>query len=164
MASLTKIMATMPHVLQAYDKGTLSLSSKLGELLPEFAQTDKKDISVKELLSHYARLQPWEPFYKKTLDSAGMPLAQYYRQRYEPGFTTQVAENLYIRDDYNDTILKFIAQSKLLPKKQYKYSDFAFIIMERFVERVNAGRFDALSAERFFAPMGMSYTLYNPLH
>ena len=164
VASLTKIMATMPHVLQAYDKGTLSLSSKLGELLPEFAQTDKKDISVKEPLSHYARLQPWEPFYKKTLDSVGMPLAQYYRQRYEPGFTTQVAENLYIRDDYNDTILKFIAQSKLLPKKQYKYSDFAFIIMERFVERVNAGRFDALSAERFFAPMGMSYTLYNPLH
>ena len=164
VASLTKIMATMPHVLQAYDKGTLSLSSKLGELLPEFAQTDKKDISVKELLSHYARLQPWEPFYKKTLDSVGMPLAQYYRQRYEPGYTTQVAENLYIRDDYNDTILKFIAQSKLLPKKQYKYSDFAFIIMERFVERVNAGRFDALSAERFFAPMGMSYTLYNPLH
>lgn len=164
VASLTKIMATMPHVLQAYDKGMLSLNSRLGELLPEFAQTDKKDISVKELLSHYARLQPWEPFYKQTLDSAGMPLARYYRQRYEPGFTTQVAENLYIRDDYNDTILKFIAQSKLLPKKQYKYSDFAFIIMERFLERANAAKFDVMSIERFFAPMGMSYTMYNPLH
>lgn len=164
VASLTKIMATMPHVLQAYDKGTLSLNSRLGELLPEFAQTDKKDISVKELLSHYARLQPWEPFYKQTLDSAGMPLARYYRQRYEPGFTTQVAENLYIRDDYNDTILKFIAQSKLLPKKQYKYSDFAFIIMERFLERANATKFDVMSIERFFAPMGMNYTMYNPLH
>jgi hypothetical protein len=29
-----------------------------------FKDSNKKDIRFKELLSHYARLQPWIPFYK----------------------------------------------------------------------------------------------------
>lgn len=164
VASLTKIISTLPHALQLYDNGILTLESKLGTMLPLFSQTDKKDITLKELLSHYARLQAWEPFYKATLDSASQPLERYYRKTFETGFTTQVAENLYIRDDYHDTVMKSIAYSKLLPKREYKYSDFTFIILKKYLETVTGKKLDALSSANFFQPMGMNNTMYNPLH
>ncbi|NMH29030.1 glycoside hydrolase family 3 N-terminal domain-containing protein [Flavobacterium silvaticum] len=165
IASLTKIVSTLPNVMQQYDKGKLTLDSKLGELLPQlFGHTDKKNITVKELLSHYARLQAWEPFYKATLDSVGFPSDKYYRKGIEPGFSLQVTENLYLRDDYRDTILHKIADSKLLPKKEYKYSDFAFIIMKEYLQKATGIPLDSLSNRNFFKPLGMTHTLYNPQH
>ncbi|MFY7757451.1 MAG: glycoside hydrolase family 3 N-terminal domain-containing protein, partial [Flavobacterium stagni] len=66
VASVTKMIGTLPVVMQDFDQGNVNLDSKLGEMLPVFKGTDKQDITFKELLSHYARLQAWIPFYKKT--------------------------------------------------------------------------------------------------
>jgi hypothetical protein len=49
-------------------------------------------------------------------------------------FSTKVADSLYLRNDYHDTIMKLIADSKLLPKK-YRYSDFTFIILKEYLEK-----------------------------
>lgn len=165
IASLSKIIGTLPNVMQQYDQGKINLDSKMGDLLPQLlGNTDKKNITLKELLSHYARLQAWEPFYKATLDSTAHPSPKYYRLGMESGFTTQVSENLYLRDDYRDTILKQIANSKLLSKKEYKYSDFAFILMKEYLQKSSGKALDELVQSNFFSPMGMTQTLYNPLH
>ncbi|HEX9979179.1 MAG TPA: glycoside hydrolase family 3 N-terminal domain-containing protein [Flavobacterium sp.] len=163
VASLTKILSTLPNVMQMYDAKKISMESKLGNMLPLFADTDKKSIELKDLLSHYARLQPWIPFYKATLDTAGMPSEKYYRKSFEPQFSRQVTENLFIRNDYRDTIMKEIAFSKLLPKKEYKYSDFTFIILKEYLEKATGKTLDSLSYNNFYKSLGMNNTLYNPL-
>ncbi len=163
VASVTKMVATLPLVMQYYDQGKVHLETKLGEMLPAFENSDKKDIAFKDLLSHYARLQAWEPFYKNTLDKEKCPADAYYSLAFKPGFTRQVDENLYIRDDYNDTIMRKIMTSKLLDKKEYKYSDFTFIILKDYLEKSTHKGLDYLSNEQFFSPMGMSFTGYNPL-
>ena len=122
------MVSTLPEVMQLYDQKKVTLETKLGTMLPIFANSDKKDITFKELLSHYAKLQPWVPFYQATLDANKMPSEKYYRKSFSPEFSRQVAENLFLRSDYEDTIIKKIVDSKLLPKKEYKYSDFTFII------------------------------------
>lgn len=165
VASLTKILATLPHVMQAYDSNKIELNSKLGEMLPQLlADTDKRNINFKDFMTHQARLQAWEPFYKATLNADGKPSDKYYKQGMLPGFTQQVTENLFLRDDYRDTILNKIANSKLLPKRVYKYSDFTFILLKEFVEKTNNAKLDVLSQQKFFGPLGMNHTLYNPLH
>ncbi|UPQ79120.1 serine hydrolase [Flavobacterium azooxidireducens] len=163
VASLTKIVSTLPNVMQLYDKRTVNLDSKLGEMLPVFKGTDKENINFKDLLSHYARLQAWIPFYKKTLDSNNKPSEKYYRKSYSEDFPFQVAENLYLRKDYQDTILSIVANSKLLPKKEYKYSDFTFIILKNYIERATGKSLDDLSEKNFYSKIGASNTLYNPL-
>ncbi|GAW89086.1 beta-N-acetylglucosaminidase [Flavobacterium psychrophilum] len=75
-------------------------------MIPEARGTNKDSISFKDLLSHYARLQAWIPFYKSTLDSNKIPLKKYYNNTYSENFKNQVSENLFIRNDYNDTIIK----------------------------------------------------------
>lgn len=163
VASLTKIVATLPNVMQQYDKEKINLETTVGELLPVFKNSDKQDISFKELLSHYGRLQAWIPFYQSTLDANKKPSDKYYRKISDSQFSLQVADSLFIRNDYHDTIIKKIIDSKLLPKKEYKYSDFTFMILRDYLEKTTRKSLDVLSDENFFRPMGMNNTTYNPL-
>ncbi len=163
VASMTKMVSTLPNVMQMYDQGKVNLDSKLGDMLPLFKGTDKQDISFKELLSHFARLQAWIPFYKSTLDADKCPLDKYYSTYSKSGFTNKVSENLFIRNDYQDSIMIQIAQSKLLDKKEYKYSDFTFIILKDYLEKTSGKSMDQLSTNNFYKSLGMNNTLYNPI-
>ncbi|WP_289665690.1 glycoside hydrolase family 3 N-terminal domain-containing protein [Flavobacterium panacagri] len=163
VASISKMISTLPNVMQLYDKNKVELDTKLGTMLPMFAKSNKKDISFKDLLNHYAGLIAWSPFYKSTLDAKGFPSDQYYRKVAENNFTTKVADSLYIRNDYHDTIMKFIADSPISLKKEYKYSDFTFIILKDYLERATHEKLENLSQKNFFNSLGMNYTTYNPL-
>jgi beta-glucosidase-like glycosyl hydrolase/CubicO group peptidase (beta-lactamase class C family) len=163
VASISKMISTLPNVMQLYDKNKVTLDTKLKDMVPFFAKTNKENIIFKDLLTHYAGLQAWIPFYKATLDSEGKPSKKYYRKIAENNFTTKVADSLYIRNDYHDTIMKIIADTPLLAKKEYKYSDFTFIILKEYLERKTHKKLEELSQENFYSTLGMNNTLYNPL-
>jgi beta-glucosidase-like glycosyl hydrolase/CubicO group peptidase (beta-lactamase class C family) len=163
VASLTKILSTLPNVMLQYDKQDIKMETTLSSMLPIFKNSNKQDIHFKELLSHYARLQPWIPFYKATVDKNGNPLDKYYKKEVQAAFSTKVADSLFLRDDYHDTIMKLIADSKLLPQKKYRYSDFTFIILKEYLEKTTGRKLDVLSAENFYKPLGANNTMYNPL-
>ena len=164
IASLTKIIGTLPNIMQEFDKGNLTLDTKLKTMLPVFKGSNKEDATVLDMLTHQARFQPWIPFYKSTLDSLNKPSEKYYRTRPTVEFQLKVAEDLYLRRDYNDTIIKVIADSELLPKKQYKYSDFSFILFKEYLERENGKTLEYLAENNFFKHLGATSLTYNPLH
>jgi len=164
IASLTKIISTLPNVMQLYDHKKVNLDSKLGDMLPLFKNSDKANIPFKDLLSHYAGFQAWIPFYKSTLDSSKIPLAKYYSKTSNDQFSKKVADSLYMRNDYHDTIMKIIVNSKLSLKKEYKYSDFTFIILKDYLEKITGKKLEELSAVNFYNSLGMNNTLYNPLN
>lgn len=163
VASLTKILSTLPNLMQVYDKGEITLDEKLGNMLPVFKGSNKEDATLLDMLTHQARFQPWEPFYVKTLDDTKHPNSKYYRKTQSKEFPYKVAENLYLRKDFNDTIIKTIANSKLLTSKQYKYSDFSFILLKEYLELKTKKKLDVLANENFYSLMGMNHTTYNPL-
>jgi beta-glucosidase-like glycosyl hydrolase/CubicO group peptidase (beta-lactamase class C family) len=163
IASLSKIIGTLPVFMQTYEQKKLSLDTELSTLLPEFSNSNKAHISIKELLSHNAQLPAWEPFYKSTLDSLKKPLDTYYSKLYAPTHAFQVADSLFIRSDYPPTILNYIISCKLNPKKEYKYSDFTFIILKEYLEKTSGKSLDELTQQQFFTSIGMNNTLYNPL-
>lgn len=163
VASLTKVLATLPSLMQVYDKGEITLNDKLGDMLPVFKGSNKESATLLDMLTHQARFQPWIPFYKNTLDATKHPDSKYYRTTASKEFPYKVAENLYIRKDYNDTLINIIAKSSLLPSKQYKYSDFAFILLKEYLELKTKKKLDVLANENFYSLMGMNHTTYKPL-
>ena len=163
VASLTKMVATLPNVMQVYDQKKVKLETTLGEMLPIFKGSNKEQMTFKELLSHFGRMQAWIPFYKATLDSAKIPMDRYYRKVYSEGFTKRVSDSLYLRDDYQDTIMKRIINSPLIDKKEYRYSDFTFIILKQYLEKTLGRPLDELAFNNFYKTLGMNNTLYNPL-
>lgn len=165
IASLSKIIGTLPNVMLDYDQGKINMGTHLGQMVHKARGTNKDSIVFKDLLSHYARLKAWEPFYKSTIDTISKkPSLKYYRKASTKGFTTQVAENLYISDSYKDSIISKIMKSPLLPKKEYKYSDFTFILLKEYLENQHQKSLDELAEANFFSKLGMHRTTYNPLH
>uniref|UniRef100_UPI00404B7661 glycoside hydrolase family 3 N-terminal domain-containing protein n=2 Tax=Gelidibacter sp. TaxID=2018083 RepID=UPI00404B7661 len=162
VASLTKILATLPLVMELEEDGILSLDSKLGQLLPDYKTSNKKDITVKQILSHTGRLKAWIPFYTATLDSAKKPSAEFYRRKPSPRFSIKVAEDIYLRHDYPDTIQKIIRESDLLKSANYKYSDLAYFILKKFIETHYDKGLDALVQDHFYEALGANHTTYNP--
>jgi len=162
LSSITKILATMPLVLQEYEKGKLSLETKLSELFPKTKLNDKGDISLKEMLSHYARLRPWIPFYEETLNKKDKPRSRFYKSNSRSSFSTPVTENLFLKSNYRNKIFKSILDSELREDLEYKYSDLPFYFLKFWFEDIYDKPLDVLAYERVFETLGLKRTMFNP--
>ena len=58
LASLTKIVFTQQALMQAYDQGRWSLTTTVGDFLPDFKQPQTL---ITELLSHTSGIEWWTP-------------------------------------------------------------------------------------------------------
>ena len=68
LASLTKITATTIAIMKLVDDGKVSLDEKLSHYLHYLRKTNKKDITVRQALSHCARLKAFDNYWQKTDD------------------------------------------------------------------------------------------------
>ena len=163
MASVTKICGTTLGVMKLYDEGKLRLDKTLGTYLRWVRKSDKKNLNIKKILLHQARLVADVVFYKKTVDPVtGRPLPQYFRPDSSAKFNVRVAEHLYLRRDYADSMNQSIADSKLLPEEKYVYSDNDFILMADVVQAISGLRIDKYVDKYFYKPMGLRSIGFNP--
>ena len=163
VASLTKILATLPLVMELEEGGIIKLDTKISKILPEFKGTNKEDVTIKKMLSHFAQLTPWIPFYEKTLDSVTKkPSEQYYRTKRSKQYNIEVANNLFLRSDYQDSINSIIKESDMLERLSYRYSDLPYYILKKFIEYHYDQPLDELVQQRFYKSLGANYTTYKP--
>lgn len=135
LASCTKVLSTTLAVMRLVEAGKVGLDDPLSRYLPYLKHTDKEKITLRQALSHTARLQPFDAFWKEAKD----------------------AENPL------ESVLEQVAKSPLLPKGQYAYSDLGFILLGQLVEQVSGQRLDIFVNQQFYRPMGLSSTCYLPL-
>jgi len=155
LASITKIGASLASFMQLVDKGEVAVDDKVSDHLFELKKTNKKNITFRDMLAHYAQLPAWIPFYTKTLKDGG-PGSTYYQTTASAEFPFQVAQNLYMRKDYPDTIYRLITESKLLDKKEYKYSDLGYYYMKKLVKLESGKPLDDYAMTNFYRPLGLT--------
>ncbi len=163
MASCTKVLATNISIMKLYEEGKLDLDKTLGDYLPMTKGTNKADLKIRDILLHQAGLKSWIPFYKETLNDKGKPKKALYRKKSNDEYSTEVALNLFLRNDYKDTIWSRILNSSLDNKGKSVYSDLDFIFLAAIVEQVSGKRIDQYADEHFYKPLGLTHTLYMPL-
>ena len=164
LASLTKILATVPELIDLYDKQKIKLNASLATLLPMLSGTNKADITVKEALSHYGQLQAWLPFYRKTIDNKTKVLStDIYNATLTSKYPTQVAENIFIKEHYRDTILQSIAQSDLIKQKKYLYSDLSYYLFQKYIEMTKGKPLNEAVEKDFYQSMGAYQLTFLPL-
>ena len=162
LSSITKILATMPLVLQEFDNKNISLETNLSELFPKKKLNEKGSISIKEMLSHYARLRPWIPFYEETLNRKEKPKSRFYKSNSKSTFSTRVSENLFLKSNYREKIFKSILDSELRDTLEYKYSDLPFYFLKFWFEDLYNKPLNILANEKIFEPLGLKRTMFNP--
>ncbi|MBX7243491.1 MAG: serine hydrolase [Bacteroidia bacterium] len=164
LASVTKIAATTTIAMQLHNYGMLDLNKTVGEYLPEFQNTNKSYIQVKDLLQHTAGLKAWIPFYLNTFtDKSKTQLRKdIYTRTYNSEYTIEVAPGLFLRNDYRDTLMQIIKDSEMGPRGKLVYSDLSMILMGKIIESIVGTSLDEYACTQFYQPMGMSNTCFNP--
>jgi uncharacterized protein YbbC (DUF1343 family)/CubicO group peptidase (beta-lactamase class C family) len=132
MASLTKVIATTTAVMQLMEQGKVRLNDPVAKYLPEFVQSGKEDITLRQLLTHYSGLAPdlelktpWEG--KETA----------YR-------------------------MAFAETPEQPPGSEFTYSDINFIVLGALVERVSGETLDQYALRHIFTPLKMAHTRFVP--
>ena len=150
LASLTKILSTVPLMMEEYENENITLETTLSKMFPNKNLNDKSDLSIKEMFSHQSGLFPWIPFYKNTIDSiTKKPLDSWYGTKKSSDFTIKVNENLFLREDFLDSIALDINNSELFENKSYVYSDLPYYYMKSFLEDKNNLNLDVQLKKKF---------------
>ena len=166
LASLTKILGTLPLVMQAVAEGELTFETTVEELVPEWSDSNKAKLRLKEMLSHQAYLFPWIPFYKETLNSKGFPKKKMYQAKASEKFALPVTQNLFLKSDFEKEMYQQIKESVLLDSLdsgESKYSDLPYYILKKYFERSSGMDYDQLVEEKVFRPLGLERITYRPL-
>jgi beta-glucosidase-like glycosyl hydrolase/CubicO group peptidase (beta-lactamase class C family) len=190
LASLTKTSATLLAVMKLYDEGRLKLTDKASATLSFLRKGDKRNITIRELLLHESGLPPFIRFYQEAIDPKSVhgPYAQswvdqwhqtqisehsYYSSDFRfkkglmaatesPVYSLHVADGMWLNKSFKDNIMKQIANSTLSGKR-YVYSDLNFILLQQVVEAITGMSLDLYLDKEFYAPMGLTRTLFLPL-
>ena len=132
LASLSKVVGTLPAVLALVQAGELSLDDPVRRFFSQagWLQTPSLgDATLRQLLTHTAGLPAWKPLFASA-----------------EGRLSALANTL---------------QTPLAhPTGRVVYSDLGFILLGATVERVSGLRLDVFTRDHVFGPLGLTETSY----
>ena len=132
LASLTKVVATLPVVLQLAGRGEIGLDQPVNRYLPRFTGQGKETVTVRQLLLHTSGLPGQQRYYQSLHDPAEIPAAA-------------LAEPLAAP-----------------PGTVFCYSDVGFINLGELAAAVAGRGLDELVQDVVCGPLGMTATRYLP--
>ncbi len=132
LASLTKVVVTMPCLLYLVGRGEVGLDDPARRYLPSFAGPGKDEVTPRHLLAHVS----------------GLPdQRRYHRYLRHPGevLDAALAEPLVAR-----------------PGTAFCYSDVGFMVLGELAAAVAGTALDDVAQEVVCAPLGLAATRYRP--
>ncbi len=132
MASLTKCLATATSLTRMLELGQVRLNDTVAKYLPDFAQNGKKDITIRQLATHYSGLAP------------DLDLKQPWRG-YDTAITMAMAEPL--QDPAGS---------------RFVYSDINYIVLGELVHKVSGMPLNEYASVHIYQPLKMTHTTFLP--
>ena len=132
LASLTKVFATTAAVMKLYDDGKLSLDDPVVKYIPLVAAEGKENVTLRHLLLHRSGLPP----FRRLSDIA---------ETEEAALDSVFATPLVVQ-----------------PGDSTIYSDLGMITLGKVVEHITGMSLTRYVQEEFYAPLGMTHTMFNP--
>lgn len=134
IASLTKVVGTTTALMKLVNEGLIKVDDPIGDYLPAYKASDKKEITIRHLLTHTAGLYEWYPIYY---------LSNRNRQT-----TYQLISSLPLKYSVG---------------RHRKYSDLGFTVLGQLIESVAKQSLEKYLVDSIFGPLGMNNTFYLPL-
>ncbi len=161
-ASVTKITSSLPALMKLYSEKKIKLDVPFSTYWTDFKESNKAQMTLREILAHQAGLTPFIPFYTNAKKDNGDFRSGVFRERPTSKFSLRISSNLYENKNYVKTIYQEIKDSKILPKKEYVYSDLGFTIFPKVVESLTGDNFEHYLKSTFYKPLGACSITYNP--
>ena len=192
LASITKIAATLPLLMQLYENKVIDINQGIGNYFSLLHNTDKADITISDILAHQAGLPAWIPFYYSLIEpldtserlfsnklSAEFPIRiasnafvnrnvrikdDVYSDRFSLEFPIHVADRIFLKASCKDSLYQTILNSPVSSRKQYLYSDLGLYLLQAMIEEKTGSQFYPLLYTTFYSRLGASTLGYLPLN
>lgn len=153
LASVTKITAALPAIMKLYEEKKINLDKPFATYFTEFKNSNKSEITFREILTHQARLQAGLPLWFEPGSYTKLRNGAFHDQPSEQ-YQVRVSSNLYVKNDFRNQIIRDIIKSPLRAKKEVHYSDLGFSLLPMVTERLTGRPFPEYLSKEFFAPLG----------
>ena len=134
IASITKVVSTVPLLMKLEEKRRLSINSYVDEYFPKFKGKNKDKVEIKHLLTHSSGIEGYVEYFKMS--------------------------DFSDKEDILEDILK--RDLIFEPGTSYKYSDLGFILLKSIIEKTNRSDFSKLASRWIYNPLKMKNTYFNP--
>jgi CubicO group peptidase (beta-lactamase class C family) len=136
LASLTKPLATTLCIMKLVNEEKLLLDQSLAEMLSNAALENKKDLTLRLLLTHSAGFIDWKPFFEKLID--------------------------YPLNDRKRVLRQWIVEEPFAyePGKGNVYSDLGFMLLEWVIEEKTRQSLPEYAHMHFYGPLGLKRTFF----
>ncbi len=133
LASLTKVVATTPAIMQLIEQGKIQLDAPVAKYWPAFADQGKAAVTIRELLTHTSGLP---------IDMPDTAYINHTKQEIEKQITQ-------LKLHHN-------------PGEKFLYSDLDFIVLAHVIEIMTGENFNIYVNNHILKPLGMKNTLFTP--
>jgi len=162
-ASLTKVTAALPALMRLHGEGLFNLDASLKQYFPDFAKTNKADLTFREMLAHQARLQPYIVYWQKTLRENGSFKWWTFKRDSSARFPIRITDDLWMHRKYQQKMYKAIASTPLNEEAGYVYSGLLFQLLPEIISRQVDMDFETYLKQTFYHSIGAHTLTFNPL-
>ncbi|NER09810.1 CubicO group peptidase, beta-lactamase class C family [Muriicola jejuensis] len=153
LASVTKILGPLPLLMKLVEEGQLDLDEPFSKFWkPWRSNKEKKDLTLREILSHQAGLIPYIVFLKEVVKQ-GKPKRRFVRTSPNGRFGRQAYEGLWVKNNFEKKVFRRITRSKVDADKKYNYSGLAFLLFPALIENITGHSYPYLLAKEFTLPL-----------
>jgi len=89
--------------------------------------------------------------------------AKYYSKNKTDSSRLQIAENMYLKNSYRDTLWIETKQLNVAQEKKYQYSDVNMILVQMAIDSLNGENIDEFLKNSFYDELGFKNTCFLPL-
>ena len=161
-ASLTKVTGPLPALMKLVDEDKLKINDPFSKYWTDFADSNKKNIIIRDVLAHQAQLPASINMWNIALTPDKTLNPQIFKDTLSDNFSVRVSQNLYMNQDFIKTMYDTIRDSRLRPQKRYEYSDLAFILFPEIISQLTNQNYEDYLKTTFYQPMGAYSITYNP--
>ena len=161
-ASLTKVAGPLPALMKLVDENKIKINAPFSKYWTDFACSNKKDITIREVLAHHARLPASINMWNMALTPDKTLNPQIFKDSPFDDFNIRVSQNLYINRNFIKIMHDTIRDSRLRPQKRYEYSDLGFILFPEIISQLTGQNYEDYLKKTFYQPIGAYSITYNP--
>ena len=190
LASVSKATGTLSCVMKCYDDGKFGLNDKASDFIPGLKDTNKEDLTFRDLLYHETGMPPslsmWDMMFDRNTytpplistapnennvirimnNAYGHKTARLRTDilsyKRTDVFDVPIAKGIWGSAATYDSIMNRIYRVELGPKK-YLYSCLNFCLLANAVQNVTHLPLNYYANNEIFAPLGAYHTMYRPL-
>jgi len=150
--------------MKLVEKGVLDLDAPFSTYWKPWRHySDKKDLTLREILTHQAGLIPYIVFLKEVLKKNKKGFKRrFVRETPSRHFGLKAYENRYVRSRFPRKMYRQINRSKVSAIKEYKYSGLAFLIFPSLIEQLSGVDYNSYMRREFYDPLGATQLGYLP--